>query len=200
MVFALSRGFLSPEDQLALLADLRSVVRAAPLFRPVMPRSGVPFRYEMTNCGEWGWISDRSGYRYVKTQASGLPWPSIPPRMKDLAVDLAEAAGFPGFAPNACLLNFYNGDRSQLGLHRDESEKNLLAPVVSISLGDSGFFSWGGLRRQDPVKEYLLRSGDCLVFGGEDRLRFHGFSGLISGSSRLLKHGGRLNCTLRCFD
>lgn len=200
MVFALYRAFLSLEDQLALIAELRSVVRAAPLFRPTMPRSGSPFRYEMTNCGTWGWISDRSGYRYVRSQANGLPWPSIPRRLFDIAVQLAEDAGFSEFAPNACLLNFYTGERSALGLHRDESEKNLVAPVVSVSLGDSGFFAWGGLRRQDPAKEYLLRSGDCLVFGGEDRLCFHGFSGLVPGSSRLLKNGGRLNCTLRQFD
>ena len=200
MVFKLSRRFLSTEDQLALIADLRSVVRSAPLFRPSMPRSGSPFRYEMTNCGNWGWVSDRSGYRYTETQANGIPWPPIPARLLSIAIALTEDAGFSGFAPDTCLVNFYRGDRSSLGLHQDVSEKNLLAPVVSVTLGDSGFFAWGGLHRKDPTKEILLRSGDCIVFGGENRLHFHGFSGLVSGSSRLLKNGGRLNCTLRQYS
>lgn len=197
MTFALSRGFLSPEDQLALLADLRSIVRVAPLFRPTMPRSATPLRIEITSCGSLGWISDRAGYRYAPLHPSGAAWPEIPPRLLDLADQLAAAAGFPGFVPDSCLINLYRGDRASLGLHQDNSETDLSAPVVSVSLGESGFFGWGGLRRSDLVRDILLRSGDCLVFGGEDRLRFHRFSGLVPGSSRLLRGGGRLNITLR---
>ena len=50
---------------------------------------------------------------------------------------------------------------------------------MSISIGDTARFLFGGLRRRDPVEAMLLESGDAFVFGGAARLRYHGVSRII---------------------
>jgi len=116
--------------------------------------------------------------------------------IKKLAIALASEAGTQDFNPESCLINFYEKGE-KLGLHQDTSEKNLSAPVVSISLGDSGIFLLGGKQRTALTKKYLLHSGDCLVMGGKSRQCFHAFRGTLANSSTLLKRGGRLNLTIR---
>ena len=71
-------GWLAPESQQAMVEDIRKVVAAAPLFVPVTPR-GRPMSVRMTAAGEFGWITDRSGYRYARRHPSGQPWTPIPP-------------------------------------------------------------------------------------------------------------------------
>ena len=61
-------GYFGAREQAALLADLQTVLKAAPLFAPRMPRSGKPFSVRMSNCGTLGWVSDQDGgYRYQPT-------------------------------------------------------------------------------------------------------------------------------------
>jgi alkylated DNA repair protein (DNA oxidative demethylase) len=84
-----------------------------------------------------------------------------------------------------------------MGVHRDEDERDLSAPVVSISLGDTARFRLGGLRRRDPSRVFDLKSGDVVILGGQARLAYHGVDRIISGSSGLLVEGGRFNLTLR---
>jgi alkylated DNA repair protein (DNA oxidative demethylase) len=69
--------------------------------------------------------------------------------------------------------------------------------VVSVSLGDTAIFRIGGLERQGKTETLKLSSGDVLVMGGASRLRYHGVDRVLSGTSTLLKDGGRLNLTLR---
>jgi alkylated DNA repair protein (DNA oxidative demethylase) len=69
--------------------------------------------------------------------------------------------------------------------------------VVSLSLGDTALFRYGGLERKDPTRSIRLKSGDAIVFGGPARLIHHGIDRLIPSSSDLLPQGGRLNLTLR---
>ena len=103
--------YFSKDAQQGLLASIRDVVRAAPLFQPVMPRTGKPFSVAMTNCGPLGWVSDRAGYRYQPLHpAKGTPWPSIPLILLDLWRALS---GCPG-DPEACLINIY-GAESKMG-------------------------------------------------------------------------------------
>src|SRR5204862_3623164 len=95
-----------------------------------------------------------------------------------------------------CLVNFYGPD-ARLGLHQDRDEKDLAAPVVSLSLGDTGLFRVGGPKRGDPTRSLRLASGDAVVLGGEGRLAFHGVDRIFPGTSTLLPEGGRINLTLR---
>jgi DNA oxidative demethylase len=187
-------GYLDRARQEALLAELRAVFAAAPLFTPRMPRSGRPFTVRMSNCGPLGWVSDESGYRYQPTHpATGRPWPPMPKTLLKAWHDLAP--DYPA-APEACLINFY-GPTAKMGLHQDRDEEDFAAPVVSLSLGDSCLFRIGGLKRNDPTRSVRLSSGDAVVLGGDTRLAFHGVDRIEPGTSALLPEGGRINLTMR---
>ena len=176
-----------------LLAVLRQAVADAPLFTPVMPRTGKPFSVRMTNLGPLGWVSDKSGYRYQQLHpVTGEPWPAMPEILTRLWTDVA---GYPHPA-EACLVNFYNAD-AKMGLHQDRDEKDLDAPVVSVSLGDTGIFRIGNTTKGGKTQSVKLASGDVLVMGGESRLRYHGIDRIMAGTSTLLKDEGRINLTMR---
>lgn len=185
--------YLDRSAQERLLDAVRAVTRAAPLFTPRMPRTGKPFSVRMTNCGPLGWVSDQDGYRYQPTHPdTGEPWPAMP---EMVLTAWERLSGYPR-AADACLVNFY--DRAaKMGLHQDRDEKEMAAPVVSLSLGETALFRYGGLERTAPTRSVKLRSGDAIVFGGPARLIFHGIDRLYAGSSDLLPQGGRLNLTLR---
>jgi alkylated DNA repair protein (DNA oxidative demethylase) len=179
--------------QEALLGDLRAVLREAPLFRPKMPKSGKDFSVRMSNCGPLGWVSDVSGYRYqARHPETGRPWPPMPESVLRLWRDHAECA----IAPDACLINFYD-EAARMGPHQDRDEADFSAPIVSLSLGDSCRFRYGGESRGDPSATIRLESGDVVVFGGPARLMFHGVDRILPGTSTLLAPPGRINLTLR---
>ncbi|MGH6833766.1 MAG: alpha-ketoglutarate-dependent dioxygenase AlkB family protein [Methyloceanibacter sp.] len=180
--------------QMALLAALRRVIAEAPLFTPTMPRSGNPMSVRMTNCGPLGWVTDKDrGYRYQETHPeTGKPWPAMPQMLLELWDGVAD---YPA-PPQACLVNYYAGS-AKMGLHQDKDEEDFAAPVLSVSLGDTGLFRVGGRSRKDPTKTFELKSGDVVVLGGEDRLAYHGIDRILQGSSDLIPEGGRFNLTLR---
>lgn len=186
-------GFLSIERQHALVAAIRAILAEAPLYGPVMPRSGSPYSVRMSNCGRLGWLSDQSGYRYSETHpVTGRPWPAMP----SLVIDLwRQATGVP-YDPEACLINYYGPD-AKLGLHRDEDEQAKEAPILSLSLGDMALFRLGGPTRKSPTRSVRLSSGDAVVLEGPSRDWFHGVDRIMPGTSRLLAEGGRFNLTLR---
>ncbi len=191
--FRLVPGFLDRAAQERLLAEISAVIAAAPLYTPRMPRSGRPMSVRMTNCGPLGWVTDERGYRYQPTHPeTGAPWPPIPPLVLDAWTALA---GYPR-PPEACLVNWY-GPAARMGLHQDRDEEDFAAPVVSLSLGDTGLFRIGGTRRGDPTRTVRLASGDAVVLGGEARLAFHGVDRILPATSTLLPQGGRINLTLR---
>jgi DNA oxidative demethylase len=186
-------GYLDRTAQHALLDEVREAMGAAPLFTPRMPRTGKPFSVLMTNCGPLGWVSDVAGYRYQATHPdTRAPWPAIPALARRAWGELSAYA----HPPEACLINLYAA-KARMGLHQDRDEADFYAPVVSLSLGDTGLFRFGGTRRQDPTQSISLESGDALVFGGPSRLVFHGIDRLMPGTSTLLPEGGRINLTLR---
>ena len=180
--------------QEALVAAIREIVRAAPLFTPTMPRTGKPFSVRMTNCGPLGWVSDRDrGYRYQPAHpATGAPWPAIPQALMETWEEFA------GFAPppEACLVNFYAAG-ARMGLHVDSDEREPRAPVLSISLGATCLFRYGGPKRTDSTKSIKLESGDVVLIGGPSRFCFHGVDRLYAGTSTLLADDARINLTLR---
>jgi alkylated DNA repair protein (DNA oxidative demethylase) len=186
--------YLDRAAQTALLAALREVIAEAPLYTPTMPRSGNPMSVRMTNCGPLGWVTDKErGYRYQPTHPeTGKAWPPIPRRLLEL---WSEVGGYAA-PPEACLVNYYAG-AAKMGLHQDKDEEDFAAPVLSVSLGDTGLFRVGGSSRKDPTETFELKSGDVVVLGGEDRLAFHGIDRILPGTSNLLAEGGRFNLTLR---
>jgi alkylated DNA repair protein (DNA oxidative demethylase) len=190
----LTPGYLDRAAQDEVLAAVRTVIAAAPLYVPHMPRSGKPMSVRMTNCGALGWVTDAArGYRYQVTHPeTGEPWPPIP---AIIVRAWRELAGYP-HPPEACLVNYYAPD-ARMGLHQDKDEEDFAAPVVSLSLGDTGLFRAGGLKRGDPTNAVRLASGDAVVLGGEGRLAFHGVDRILPGTSTLLPEGGRINLTLR---
>ena len=187
-------GFLDRDKQESLVKSIRLVVAEAPLFVPVMPRTGKPMSVRMTNCGPLGWVTDKDrGYRYqMQHPVTGRPWPAIPQVLLDLWRTVSGSAKM----PEACLVNFYTDD-ARMGLHQDRDEKDLEAPVVSVSLGDTCLFRVGGRERTDRTLSFKLSSGDVVVLGGDGRLAFHGVDRIYPNTSMLLKNGGRINLTLR---
>jgi alkylated DNA repair protein (DNA oxidative demethylase) len=185
---------LARADQIALLAAIREVIAEAPLFTPTMPRSGKPMSVRITNCGPLGWVTDKErGYRYQAIHPeTGRAWPPIPTALLELWGALAR---YPA-PPEACLVNYY-AESAKMGLHQDKDEADFAAPVLSLSLGDTGIFRVGGRSRQDPTRAFELKSGDVVVLGGDDRLAYHGIDRILAGSSDLVREGGRFNLTLR---
>lgn len=188
------RGF-ALERESALITALRDIFAAAPLREMVTP-GGQKMSVRTTSCGHLGWVSDRRGYRYEdRDPASGQPWPAMPDVFAALARDAADAAGFDEFEPDACLINQYRAE-ARMGLHQDKDERDFSQPIVSVSLGLPATFLFGGLRRGDKALRMELRHGDVVVWGGVDRLRFHGVLPLAAGRHPLMGDC-RVNLTLR---
>jgi alkylated DNA repair protein (DNA oxidative demethylase) len=189
--------YLDRAAQEGLVELVRQAVADAPLYVPVMPGTGKPMSVRMTNLGVLGWVTDKErGYRYQATHpATEKPWPAIP----EVLLSLWNAVADYPAPPQACLVNFYTDD-ARMGLHQDKDEKDLAAPVVSISLGNTCLFRVGGLERKDTTRSFRLTSGDVVVLGGASRLCFHGVDRIYPNTSTLLKNGGRINLTLRRVD
>jgi alkylated DNA repair protein (DNA oxidative demethylase) len=186
-------SYFDRRAQEVLVATLRDAIADAPFYTPVMPRSGRPFTVRMSNLGTLGWVSDREGYRYQQTHPeTGASWPPIPEMVMEVWRQVSDYA----HEPEACLVNYYR-EGARMGLHRDADEEDFSAPVVSISLGDTAIFRIGGTERGGRTETLKLASGDVMVMGGASRLRYHGIDRVLSGTSTLLEHGGRLNLTLR---
>ena len=191
---SLLHGFADP-DATALIAAIRRIEADAPLRRMVTP-GGFTMSVAMTNCGSAGWITDRRGYRYDACDpTTGRAWPAMPPCFADLAARAAAAAGFPGFAPDACLINRYEPG-ARLTLHQDRNERDFAAPIVSVSLGLPATFLFGGAKRSDRPRRLRLGHGDVVVWGGPARLVFHGVDVLADGEHPLTGRC-RFNLTLR---
>ena len=193
---------LSLDDQRALVAQCRGLVDGAvPAYVPVV-RGGGKMHVRMLCLGRH-WNGKTYSYEPTRTDFDNLPAPPLPDNLKGLAQDLARAAAMT-FDPDLCILNYYDAE-GRMGLHqdKDEGERSLAAglPVVSISLGDTARFLFGGLRRKDPVESRLLESGDAFVFGGPARLRYHGVSRILPGTApHELDLAGRFNLTFRQYD
>ena len=188
------RGFATARND-ALKDEIARVSAAAP-FRHLVTPGGLRMSVAMTNCGALGWVSDRRGYRYDPVDPeSGLRWPALPDAMRALARDAAARAGYAGFAPDACLVNRYAAG-ARLSLHQDRDEKDLRAPIVSVSLGLPAVFLWGGDERGDRTRPVPLHHGDVVVWGGASRLRFHGVRPLKDGEHPFAG-AHRINITFR---
>jgi alkylated DNA repair protein (DNA oxidative demethylase) len=187
-------SFARPIDA-ALLGALADVVRDAP-FRHMVTPGGWTMSVAMTNCGDAGWVTDRSGYRYDPIDPeTARRWPPMPAVFSDLASRAAATAGFAGFVPDACLINRYEAG-ARLALHQDRNERDFGSPIVSVSLGLPATFLWGGQSRATRPRRVPLVHGDVVVWGGAARLTFHGVHPLAEGRHALTGNV-RYNLTLR---
>jgi DNA oxidative demethylase len=190
----LLRGFAWRFEE-DLIAALRDIVEQAP-FRHMSTPGGHQMSVAMTNCGDAGWVTDRTGYRYDGTDPdSGDKWPAMPSAFRELAGESAAEAGFEGFSPDACLINRYQPG-ARMSLHQDKDEHDFGAPIVSVSLGLPAIFMFGGLRRADKPRRFRLEHGDIAVWGGPSRLFFHGVAPLADGEHALMGRQ-RINLTFR---
>ncbi len=181
-----------------LLAGVAAIASAAPFRRLVTP-GGLTMSVAMTNCGPWGWTSDRRGYRYARQDPdTGRQWPAMPAVFLQLAQEAATQAGFGTHVPDACLVNRYEPG-TRLSLHQDRDEHDRVAPIVSVSLGVPATFLFGGLARGDRTVRTELLHGDVVVWGGVDRMRFHGVLPIKAAQHELLG-SQRLNLTFRKVD
>jgi alkylated DNA repair protein (DNA oxidative demethylase) len=188
------RGF-ARECAPDLIAAIDAIAAISP-FRHMVTPGGWEMSVALTNCGRAGWVTDRSGYRYDPIDpATGRPWPAMPAPFANLAVEAADAAGFDGFCPDTCLVNRY-APGARLSLHQDRNERDFDQPIVSVSLGLPAVFLWGGKKRTVRVRRVPLVHGDVVVWGGPDRLTFHGVNSLTEGEHPLTG-AHRFNFTIR---
>ncbi|WP_353740776.1 DNA oxidative demethylase AlkB [Pseudomonas fluorescens] len=188
------RGFALPWLE-RLLPALEAVLVAAP-FRQMVTPGGFTMSVALSSCGQFGWTTDRSGYRYTRDDPqTGRPWPMMPEVFFQLAQAAAQAAGFADFAPDSCLINRYIPG-AKMSLHQDKDEHSYDAPIVSVSLGLPAMFLFGGFARSDKNQRVPLFHGDIVVWGGVDRLRYHGVLPIKDGHHPKLGEQ-RINFTFR---
>lgn len=191
---ALLRGFALPTDA-AVFQALQQVIEVAPLRHMITP-GGYRMSVAMSNCGRYGWLTDREGYRYASVDPhSNQPWPAMPSIFTELATHAATHAGFNGFAADACLINRY-APAARLSLHQDKNEHDYTQPIVSVSLGLPAVFLLGGPYRNDKLRRVSLQHGDVVVWGGAARLYYHGVMPLKAGCHSLCGEY-RFNLTFR---
>jgi DNA oxidative demethylase len=169
----------------ALQSDIEAIADQAP-FRHMQVPGGKYMKVAMTNCGQFGWISDPEGYRYSDLDPYGLiqkAWPAMPTSFRLLATDAAARTGWEHFEPDACLINRYENGAG-MGLHQDKDEQDYRHPIVSVSIGATCKFMVGGLNRQAPTRTITLSDGDVLIWGKSARLVFHGVRPLGQGLTR----------------
>lgn len=187
-------GFALPFAD-ALLAGIAAITAVSPFCHLITP-GGHTMQVAMSNCGPLGWVSDRRGYRYSACDPlTEQAWPSFPDSFLTLARAAAAEAGFDGHVPDACLINRY-APGTRLSLHQDRDEDDRVAPIVSVSLGLPASFLFGGLARGDKAVRVPLVHGDVVVWGGADRMRFHGVLPIRPGRHPVLGEQ-RLNLTFR---
>lgn len=188
------RGFALPWLE-RLFPALEQTLLAAP-FRHMITPGGFTMSVGLSSCGELGWTTDRTGYRYTRIDpTSGQPWPAMPDVFRELAQAAAREAGFNGFVPDACLINRYLPG-AKMSLHQDKNERRYDHPIVSVSLGLPAMFLFGGFERRDKSQRVPLFHADVVVWGGVDRLRYHGVMPIKEGHHPQLG-GQRINFTFR---
>ncbi|NMY86228.1 DNA oxidative demethylase AlkB [Pseudomonas sp. WS 5411] len=188
------RGYALPWLE-RVLPELRAVLVQSP-FRHMVTPGGYTMSAALSSCGALGWTTSPQGYRYSTLDPERQqPWPSMPAVLRELAINAASAAGFDGFAPDACLINRYVPG-ARMSLHQDKNERDYNAPVVSLSLGLPAVFLFGGHQRSDKTQKISLFHGDVAVWGGVDRLRFHGVLPIKEGAHPRMGPQ-RINLTFR---
>lgn len=189
------------ETQKSVLDDIRGLGDAEAGFYTPILRNGARMRVRMLCCGRH-WNAKTYRYECCRTDVDGLAAPPIPDSLAELAMAAAAAVGYV-LEPDVMLVTWY-GAEGRMGLHQDKDERpetiDSGVPIVSLSIGDSALFEFGGPRRRDPVGRIWLESGDAFVFGGASRLNHHGIARVApSTGPAVLNLPGRYNLTFRRY-
>jgi alkylated DNA repair protein (DNA oxidative demethylase) len=193
--------YLSIDRQTALVEHCRALMDGAvPAYVPIV-RGGGKMHVRMLCLGRH-WNAKTYQYEPTRADYDHLPAPALPPDFRLLAQEIGASVGMT-IDPDLCILNYYDAE-GRMGLHqdKDEGKPSIEAgiPVVSVSLGDTARFLFGGLRRREPIAAIPLESGDAFVFGGPSRLRYHGVSRITPLTAPPeLRVTGRYNLTLRQY-
>jgi alkylated DNA repair protein (DNA oxidative demethylase) len=196
------RHLLDIAEQRAVADRCRSLLDGpVPGYVPIV-RGGGTMHVRMLCLGRH-WNARTYRYESTRSDYDGLPAPPLPAEFRALAREIAGRAGM-SLEPDLCILNFYEAD-GRMGMHQDKDEgpASIAAgiPVVSVSIGDTARFLFGGLKRRDRVDAMSLESGDAFVFGGPARLRYHGVSRITPHTGPPeLGFSGRFNLTFRQSD
>jgi alkylated DNA repair protein (DNA oxidative demethylase) len=193
-------GWLDVAAQRELVSACRNWAAGPAGMRTLTMPNGRPMSVRSV-CLGWDWVP----YRYSRTTPDGVPVTAFPDWLGDLGRRAVQDCAMGGtetgvapYRPDIALINFYDA-AATMGLHQDKDERSL-APVVSLSLGDSCKFRLGNTEtRTRPWTDVLLDSGDLFVFGGPSRLAFHGVPKILvgTGPDDIGLTAGRLNVTLR---
>ena len=192
---------LTTDEQRMLVRECRALMDGpAGGYVPTV-RGGGKMQVRMVCLGRH-WNALTYQYESTRSDYDNAPVAPVPEAWVALASRLAREAGF-SVAPDLCIMNWYDAE-GRMGLHQDKDEgRDSIAaglPVVSISLGDSARFLFGGVKRRDEVQSLLLESGDAFVFGGAARLRYHGVTRIVPGTAPAeLGIEGRFNLTFRKY-
>jgi len=194
--------YLSIDRQRALVEQCRALMDGpVPAYVPVV-RGGGKMHVRMLCLGRH-WNGKTYQYQATRADYDDLPVPPLPAAFRALAHEIGASENMP-IDPDLCILNYYDSE-GRMGLHQDKDEGKASIeagiPVVSVSLGDTARFLFGGVRRRDPVESILLESGDVFVFGGPARLRYHGVARILAGTGPAsLVLDGRFNLTFRQYE
>jgi alkylated DNA repair protein (DNA oxidative demethylase) len=135
----LLRGFALANAK-DVISALRSVAEEA-AFRHMTTPGGFRMSVAMTNCGSFGWVTDRRGYRYSPADPeTDRPWPEMPDALLNLAETAAQEAGYAAFSPDACLINRYEPG-AKMSLHQDKDEKDFTNRLYPYRLAFPRHFS-----------------------------------------------------------
>ena len=196
---------LNVGNQENLISDVLKIIKSAPFFFPRLPRWNKPFRVCITNAGDWGWVSDKSGFRYVKKHPeTGKVWPKMPANF----FKIWKKFSCSNILPNSCLINLYKNTDSRLGLHQDKNENDLSVPVLTISVGSECIFNYGKTKEIKLLKTVNLKTGSVVLLSGDSRLDYHSVSRILKTKENVLHNhspyifprNSRLSITLRKFS
>ncbi|MGB9034459.1 MAG: alpha-ketoglutarate-dependent dioxygenase AlkB [Paeniglutamicibacter sp.] len=171
---------------------------------PVPPRAARIGAHEMsvqTVCLGWHWRPYAYSREAVDVNGNRvLEFPDWMVRLgrKALLAATGDQSAAKAYTPDTALVNYYGAD-SKMGMHQDRDERSV-APVVSISIGDTCTFRFGNtLNRSKPYQDIALASGDLFVFGGPVRLAYHGVTKVLPGTAPAGcgLETGRINITMR---
>lgn len=102
--------------------------------------------------------------------------------------------------PFTHMLTLWYPNNRGIGEHRDSyggNDGDEGAPVYSLTLGNSCIFEYKLVGTKNKIS-VELHSGDIIVFGGEQRLMYHGVKSVKQGSFTLKENfDARINLTLR---
>ena len=191
---AIYKGWLSPNAQRDMVADLRAVVAQAPLFAPVTP-SGKKMSVRMTSAGRYGWVTDR---RATATRPV-IPTACRGPRSRKACWTSGARWQVLRAIPIAALSTTIPRARAW-GCIRTATRPTFHGRCCRCHWAMMRCFAWATPRGADPTESIWLNSGDVLVMGGDARLTYHGVDRIRPGSSTLLEGGGRINLTCRVVD